>query len=118
MQNRLRRVLFVARLRVVTRTANYCCYMSLRCNRLRLLAGLSFSAAAQAKASVSTLLDPHAKSNRPRPSRALVVRTDASSRNRPCPHQSPRLPMPTPTLTAAVGPSGHAGMVVRLARAA
>ena len=60
----------------------------------------------------------HAKSNRPRPSRALVVRTDASSRNRPCPHQSPRLPMPTPTLTAAVGPSGHAGMVVRLARAA
>ena len=45
MQNRLRRVLFVARLRVVTRTANYCCYMSLRCNRLRLLAGLSFSAA-------------------------------------------------------------------------
>ena len=56
MQNRLRRVLFVARLRVVTRTANYCCYMSLRCNRLRLLAGLSFSAVAAAKASVSMLL--------------------------------------------------------------
>ena len=38
-------LLFVARLRVVTRTANYCCYMSSRCNRLRLLAGLAFSAA-------------------------------------------------------------------------
>ena len=62
MQNRLRRVLFVARLRVVVRTANYCCYMSLRCNRLRLLAGLPFSAAAaEAKASVSMLLDARKK---------------------------------------------------------
>ena len=55
MQNRPRRVLFVARLRVVTRTANDCCYMSLRCNRLRLLAVLSFGGL-QANASMSMLL--------------------------------------------------------------
>ena len=118
MQNRLRRVLFVALLRVVIRTANYCCYMSLRCNRLRLLAGLSFSAE-QAKASVSMLLDARKK----QPTTSLASPSRAHRRVL----AEPTVPAPKPgaananaaaALTAAVGPSGHAGMVARLARAA
>ena len=116
MQNRLRRVLFVALLRVVIRTANYCCYMSLRCNRLRLLAGLSFSAE-QAKASMSMLLD--ARKKQPTTSLASPSRAHRRVLAEPTgPAPKPEAAMPTPTLTAAVGPSGHAGMVVRLARAA
>ena len=115
MQNRLRRVLFVARLRVVTRTANYCCYMSLRCNRLRLLAGLPFSAAKklQAKASVSMLLDARKK----QPTTSLASPSRAHRRVL----AEPTVPAPKPeaaNANAAVGPSDQAGMVVRLARAA
>ena len=114
MQNRLRRVLFVARLRVVTRTANYCCYMSLRCNRLRLLAGLPFSAAKklQAKASVSMLLDA-------RKQRTTYLASHSRAHRRVL--AEPTVPAPKPeaaNANAAVGPSDQAGMVVRLARAA
>ena len=101
MQNRLRRVLFVALLRVVIRTANYCCYMSLRCNRLRLLAGLSFSAE-QAKASVSMLLDARKKqptTSLASPSRAhrrvLAEPTVPAPKARGCQCQRRRSPPPS-----------------------